>query len=67
MIGGLDLVDGKEALVGRCLRWDDAGKKWVELAPMLQPRQAFGCCVTDEFIYLAGGITTGNCDLLQLR
>lgn len=63
VIGGTDHVEGKDVISGRCLRWDEPSKKWVDLAPMLQPRHAYGCCVTDEYIYIAGGVTTESADL----
>ena len=63
VIGGTEHTDGKDVITGRCLRWDETSKKWVELASMLQPRYAYGCCVSDEFIYIAGGVTTENANL----
>jgi len=39
---------------------------------MLQPRVSFGCCVTNDYIYIAGGLqgkmtAVGSCDAYDLN
>lgn len=50
VIGGSDLSDKP---TNKCFQYRN--KELFEIPPMSQPRISYGCCVTPDYIYIAGG------------
>ena len=68
VIGGTDLND---QITGKCYRVQHNLLK--EIHPMLLARSSFGCCVTNDAIYIAGGLSSGklqavsNCEVYNIN
>jgi hypothetical protein len=68
VIGGTDL---NNQVTGKCYRVQHNLLK--EIHPMLQARSSFGCCVTQDAIFIAGGIlpgkmqAVGNCEVYDIN
>ena len=67
VLGGTDFAD---KVVGKC--YQVIGTEIKEIAAMNQPRRSFGCYVTNDHIYVAGGLhssfsATASCEVYDIE